>query len=376
MKNRKFGLYISLGIEVNNLILSGLATKLMESGEVVALVNYDSPTLNKLLNEYDIPKENIADLSLKKQVRNKSENYFLSSRRARLRLNGIIPIGWRGNSTKKHFKDYLIGNNTVYSILNKLASKKNKEHYYNVGLVDFIHKYALTDIVVQSYSSPDVMSLAITAKQTGCKVWVINWGWKNFFINEFVPFKPNGFFTWNTKSKSLYLQFNTNLKSNEIYDFSLPGYDSFFNYKPNHSKEFYSQKYGFSSNKPIIIYTLVNTEVYAYEEKIIEKLIDSLKTNSLNVVLLLKPNPMDKDLTRFDSVVQQNENVVITENMWLYDRENNFNMMTKKAKIEWMDLLYYCEMSMNIPSTVTIESLIMKKPVFMLVSIFLSLIAT
>jgi len=56
MTRRKFGLYINLGIEVNNSLLSGLANKLQESGEVVALVNCDNPLLDKAMKEKIIEK--------------------------------------------------------------------------------------------------------------------------------------------------------------------------------------------------------------------------------------------------------------------------------------------------------------------------------
>lgn len=49
MTRRKFGLYINLGIEVNNSLLSGLANKLQERGEVVALVNCDNSLLDKAI---------------------------------------------------------------------------------------------------------------------------------------------------------------------------------------------------------------------------------------------------------------------------------------------------------------------------------------
>jgi hypothetical protein len=63
-KKRKFALYIGLGIEANNFMLSGLSTKLKEVGDVTALVNYDSPILDKLLMAYDVNKKNISDLKI------------------------------------------------------------------------------------------------------------------------------------------------------------------------------------------------------------------------------------------------------------------------------------------------------------------------
>jgi hypothetical protein len=63
-KKRKFALYIGLGIEANNFMLSGLSTKLKEVGDVTVLANYDSPILDKLLMAYDVNKKNISDLKI------------------------------------------------------------------------------------------------------------------------------------------------------------------------------------------------------------------------------------------------------------------------------------------------------------------------
>jgi len=361
---RKFGVYISEGIEANNLLLSGLANMLQASTEVIVLVNYDSHVMDNLLNKLNIPKKNIASLELQKQTRSRLENFFFSVRRARLRIKGITPFLWLGNTVQnKRAKDYLIGNYFFYYLFRLLTFNKNESHYFNTGLADFIRKNNLTDIVMQSYSSRDCMSMAITAKKLGCKVWIFNWGWKDFYGNEFIPFIPNGFFTLSAKLKSLYLQFNSHLISANVYDFGSPGYDSLFNYKPRYEKTFYSQKYGFSLDKPIVLYTLVNPKVYADEDQIIDKVIESMRLDGLGVTVLLKPNPMDNDCTRFHRLRDKYSDVIILDNLWLYDKRHNFNLITLEARTEWLDLLYYCDMTMNIPSTVTLESLIINKPV-------------
>ena len=107
----------------------------------------------------------------------------------------------------------------------------------------------------------------------------------------------------------------------------------------------------------------MNPDVYPNECDIIEGILRKYKDSCLDIAILLKPNPMDNDLGKFDYLLENYDNVFIAENLWLYDKYNNFNLMTIDAKEEWMDLLYYCSFSINVPSTVTAESLIMRKPV-------------
>jgi len=363
-ENKKFALYLGLGIEANNFILSGFASKLKDKNtDVMALTNYDSEILDSLLTSNNITKVNIKKFNLRTKKRNKIEDKFLSSRRANLRLNGITPIGWRGNFTKKRKKDYLIGNSLVYTFYKNKTIKENKKHYFCEKLSEFLKEQNITDIVLQAYSAPDVITLGITANKLGIKVWLMNWGWKDFYINEFIPFQVNGFFTWSEKYLKLYQKYNKHIESSVFYSFGNIGFDSFWNYTPKKDLEYYSNKYKLDKSKPIVLYTMINPDVYSKEIDIINVILDKYKDNNIDINLLLKPNPMDNDNKKFDFLLKSYENISVAENLWLYDKEHNFNLMTYKAKEEWMDLLYYCSFTMNIASTVTIESLIMNKPV-------------
>lgn len=361
---RKVGLYISLGIEVNNLVLSGLASKLQTEADVVALTNYNSLMLQTLLKPYRIKEENISFCKLKEQTRTVIEGYFLSSRRAHLGIKGIKTFALWKETRNIRLRDYVKGSRLMYSILKYLTFKENRQHYFNPVLAKFLTTNSFTDIVMQGYSAPDMMSIAITAEQMGCKTWVINWGWKDFYINELIPFQPAGFFTWNNRYRKLYLTHNSHIAPEKVFAFGNPAYDSFFNHKPANSLEYYADKYNFDITNPIILYTLINPDAYAEEESMIDQIAQILHQNGLDkVTLLLKPNPMDKTIKRFNKVINHYENVILLDNLWEYDKKNNFNLLTHDAKVEWLDLLFYCQATMNVPSTVTIESLIMKRPV-------------
>lgn len=360
---RNFALYFGLGIEANNFILSGFAQKLQETNDVIALTNYDSEILDSLLTSSKISKINIKNFNLKNKKRNKIEDKFLGSRRAHLRLNGITPIGWRGNFTKKRKKDYLVGNSLVYAFYKNKTIKENSKHYFCKELSEFLKEQKITDIVLQAYSAPDVMTLGITANKIGVNIWLMNWGWKDFYINEFIPFQISGFFTWSEKYLKLYKAYNQHLNSTVFYSFGNIGFDRFWNYTPKKELEYYIKKYNLNRGRPIVLYTMINPDVYAKEINIIKAILDKYRDNNIDVNLLLKPNPMDNDTKKFDFLFKEYKNISVTENLWLYDKKHNFNLMTKEAKEEWMDLIYYSIFTMNVASTVTVESLIMKKPV-------------
>ena len=362
MSRRKFAFYISLGIEANNLLLSGLATQVHKDADVEVLSRYDSRLLKELSDRMNIHLTVIDAFDLMQYQRPRLENYFLGSRRARLRLNGIKTFSLSAHTTDLRFKDYFLGNAAIYTLLDVLTRKKIRSHYYNPALAEYLRQNAFTDLVIQSYNAVDRVSVIVTAQVVGCRVWVMNWGWKDFYINEFIPAVPDGFFTWSDKYKALYGKHNRHIPKGNIHAFGNPSFDRLHAYEPVRPLTFYAEKYGFPADQKIVMYTLVNPEVFDDEPAVVSKIAAKINECFDDVIILLKPNPMDNALHKWDPVAARS-NVFLLENLWEYDQENNFNLMTVEARDEWYDLLYYSVVTMNIASTVTVESLLLGKPV-------------
>lgn len=365
MSERKFGLYVRLGTEVRNLIVSGLADKLKRYGEVVIVTHNDNKTLSQLAQSYNLKQEILPKWNSLK--RKPIEGYFLSSRRSRLRLKGIKTFELLKNSPDFTFKDYFKGNLIVYSFLKFITLKVIKRAYFVTSLADYLKNGNFTDIVMQSYYAPEQMAMGVTANEAFCKVWVTSWSWKEFYINEFISFHPTAIFVWSKKLENLYRQYNTHINKGSIISIGNLSYDLFFGFTPIRSIQYYADKYNFPANKPLIIYTMVNPIVYNNEHLIIKMLVAAIKKQYKDPpILLLKPNPMDTTVGRFDFVKEEGD-VVMLENLWIYDSDINFNTVSAEGQIEWMDLLYYSKLNISIPSTVTIEALLMKVPVINIV---------
>jgi len=361
---RKIGLYFRVGIEMGNFILSGLANDLQKKGfEVIILTSQKNHFFDKMLKRYGLKQINIDFLDLDNQKRHNIEKYFLASRRARLRLNGFRTFAYWNDTPKKRFKDYLIGNRLVYEFFRFFTFRKLDKQYYNQKLVNFFKKEHFTDIVLQTYAMPQNMAIAINAKNNGLKVWLMNWGWKDFYINEWVPFMPDKFFVWSQYYKELYLKYNTHIDEKNIISVGNPNFDTHFGYTPKFDLEFYEQKYNISKNKKIFLYAMIHPDVYNDENVLIEGLLKVLSEKLPETHLVLKPNPMDKNLERYQNILNRYNNVSMMENLWNFDKKTDFNLITQEAKDEWLDMIYHSYGMLSIPSTVAIESLILKKPV-------------
>lgn len=362
--SRRFGLYVYLGIEVRNFLFSGLARELKKRGAVYMLSHQNSALLDKYLIEYGIEKLETPLDSHFQLKRHPMEAYFLASRHARLRLKGIELFNLWKESQKKRAKDKWLGSWPLYKIFQRLHRNITRKHYFRPALAKQMQASGLTDIVLQSYFTQQNLSVAITAKALGIRVWVVNWSWKDFYINEYIPFSANGFFTWSESLAKLYRQFNRHIPAKHIHAIGNLSYDQMFDYNPGKSFQHYAEKYGFAADADLFLYTMVHPNVYPKEEKVVQLLAKALSTETAlaKTVLLVKPNPMDQDEDRFHDIAIRGK-IVILESGWEYDHQANFNMITSQGQEEWLDLLHYCKATISVPSTVSVESLIFKKPV-------------
>lgn len=348
---------------MRNMLFSGLATELQRKYKVSILTHQHNEYLDHAAKDNNLEIIQILPESLKKK-RLKIEGYFLSSRRARLRLDNNKSFRLMTKAPEVRKKDYILSNDLLYKVLQKITWKKTQKNYYDKQLAESIKKYGITDVIIQGYSTPEAMVVGVTASQLNCKVWVINWSWKDFYVNEYIPFKVNGLFTWSDELKQNYIEYNKHIDQGLFEAIGNLSFDKMYNYKPTRALNYYAAKYGFSESTRIILYSMVHPAVYADEHMLIKRIYDQLENSTLagDFIFLMKPNPMDKVLTRLFDIEIKNR-LITLENLWEYSQKDDFNMITDEGQTEWLDLIYYSDINISVASTVTIEYLIMNKPV-------------
>jgi hypothetical protein len=348
---------------MRNMLFSGLSSELQKKYPVSIITHQNNERLKSVARENHLEIIDIPRVYLQKK-RLKIEGYFLASRRAKLRLDNNKSFRLMTAAPKIRKKDHILSNNLLYAALQKLTWDRTQKNYFDKQIAEIIEKNGLTDVIIQGYSTPEAMIIGVTASKMGCRVWVINWSWKDFYINEYIPFKINGFFTWSDELKKNYILYNKHLDSSLFESIGNLSFDKLYNYQPSKELTYYSKKYGFETDKKIILYSLVIPTLYGDEHKLIHTIYETLENGKLagNFTLLMKPNPMDKDLTRLYEM-QIPGRLITLENLWEYDSQNDFNMITEEGQTEWLDLIYYSNLNLSVASTVTIEFLIMNKPV-------------
>lgn len=361
---RHFAFFVYLGIEYRNFFQSGLYSKLAEKADISLMTFKDLEVLSSELSHKQIKTIPLDPSSFINRKRNKFESWFLFVRRAILKKEGNMLFRMLADESDLTLKGRLFGNRFFYWFLERISWYLNKRNYFDEKVAKKLIGSNVTDVVLQSYFSIENTIIAITAKKVGCKVWVVNWGWKDFYFHEYIPFRVDGFFTWSNELKLKYLDCNKRLIPKKIFPIGNLSYDQMFNYLPTRELEYYERKYGFASDKLIVLYTMVHPIFCEREDLIVELIYDELKNKGRyqDLTILVKPNPMDqRSKKNFNS--NNFSNIIYLENLWHYDKASDFNLITDEGQTEWLDLLYYSKLNMSVASTVTVEALIMKKPV-------------
>jgi len=357
---KNYLLYFNFGIEVGNFLYSGLAKELAKSGRVTAISHSGSKILKDACGRHGV---RLFVITKQAKKRHKIESYFLACRRARLRLRGFTTHQFNGRVVKRRLKDYFLALPPLFILVQTLYHLITKQYYNDSNIKSFIKKHGVTDLVMQSYSDTESMTFGFTAANSGVETYLFHWGWKDFYVNEYVPFPVKIFFVVSKDLKKLYPHFCPHLIG-RVENSGHLTYSKLRDRVPNRSKQSYEELYQLEPDQKYLVYTLINPLVYDEEVLIVEDFICRLNQTNSELVVFLKPNPMDPNSNQWTLLEQRYKNVRVMRELWLFDELNNFNMPTEESIQEWYDLLRYSEGVVGVPSTVSLEALAAGKVVF------------
>jgi len=364
-KKKVFALVVLFGFETKNFFGSGLYEKLAKEHKVV-IFKRDFPTENfaEYIEKYNLDVVELDKSKLSKK-RLKSEDIFLASRRAKQRINNIENFNYFKSDREQKKLDYILGNSIVSKSIGLFTKYKIDKYYYSDYLVKLYNQYEVTDLIIAGYSSSESISLSTTAQKSNRKVHLVVNSWKDFYVNDLIPFKPSNTFVWSDKMKEQLLSSNTHIEKNRVIVSGNPSFDRFFEYEPVHVKEYYAEKYNFDVQRPLILYSMISPKAYTDEKESIELINKSLiklyPDETKRPVILLRRNPIDETIA--DEKYFSGNNVKYADNYFEASYTNAVFVQLEEGEIEWMDLLFHADININVASTVTLESLMMNTPV-------------
>lgn len=362
---RVFGIVIQYGFETKNFFESALYDEIAQRYRVVVLRrNFPTSHFAEFVDRYGLTVLTFGGLQAMR-VRLRVENLFLGSRRSRQRLKQVENFNYFRSDRATKWLDYLLGNSVVYFFLRELVTRSLDRHYVDAELSSLFDDQKLTDILMPGYASEDSICLARTALHGGKKVWLVVNSWKDFYVNDYIPFTPTATFVWSEAMKKQVAKLNPHLLVDELIVSGNPAFDRFVRYSPQRSIEYYASKYDFDVHRPVILYSMMSPKAYAKEIGIIElinqRLNEVFVDEFVRPVIILRRNPIDAtpaDINRFSG-----NNVRYADSFFEDQIDPPVFVQTHEGETEWKDLISHAVLNINVASTVTLEALLLDTPV-------------
>ena len=347
------------GFETKSILNSGFYNMFEDSNKYILKRNFKSILFEKYKQEYDL---NTYEFSINNKHW-KVLNFAIASRKAYNRINNIENFNYFNQDRKIKWSDYLIGNKLVKNFFTYIVNMQIKNKFLDNKLLDFYDRNNINKLILTGYSSPEAIALASSALKYNIKLYLIINSWKDLYVNNYIPFKPNKIFVWNQNMKNQIIKNNPHIKEKNIILSGNPVFDRYYNYRPYYSKEYYYNKYNIKQNKKIILYTMLSPLAYKGEYKII-KLISKMLENQYNEntpILILRKNPLDDN--DYKEIFKDFNNIRVADDYFESSYDDAIFIQDIEGEKEWFDLLYYSDVNINVASTVSLEALMLGTPV-------------
>ena len=353
------------GFEFRNFVYSGLYAAVSKNSDCLVLRRpFDSVVMKKLDAQYDL-KTVEAPTSSIVSSRSRIDRWHYGARRARMRVSGEGNFNYFKKDVSNGKLDWLKGSRIVCNTLRTCALRQMRRDYVDVEVEAVLSDQGVTDLVLSGYSNVSTQILANTAIKRGIRVWLTINSWKDLYVNSFIGFKPAGVFVWSEAMRQHVRATNNHILDERISVAGNPAFDRFHHYTPQKMGDYYAVKYGFETTRPILLYSMLSPRAYSSEKEVIRLLDGELSRRWPDIrdrpILLLRKNPIDESgLKECDFEVG---NVRIAENYWESSYQDEIYIQSAAGEHEWMDLLSIASINLNVASTVTLESLMMRVPV-------------
>ena len=351
-------IFVRYGVELR--VFLNEFTRERVDGAILLHTVRDSVLLGEYAREFNLKLVHVSGLTEKL---NRWGELFNVSRLAANRLSNRINYKHysEANNHPSVF-DRLKGNRVTFSFFKWMYFRSSRQDIPE-RLINTLRAANVSHVWFNGYSSPVNLSMAMAAKMAGCHTLCYINSWKDLYVNNYVSRFFDEVLVWSEGMKEAYLAANPSLRERRVTVAGNPRLTALSRHKVSCDPHFYQKKYELHSTS-YILYTGINPKVYDDEPRLVGLIHDELEKGLGEKCpgILIKPNPMDSNPERWAGLASK-ENVGIIRAGWEWKPHADFNLPSFAADREWFDLLHYCDCTMNVASTVTVESLTCGKPV-------------
>lgn len=215
---------------------------------------------------------------------------------------------------------------------------------------------------------PFIAPLIYVAGALKIKTTTFIFSWDNLASKGRMAGNFNNYLVWSDLMKKELLEFYTSVKENQIEVVGTPQFEPYVYEKIGYEKKALISKFNLDTEKPIILFTC-NDSSSENDPIYLNILADLIENNKLikEVNLIVRTSPAENP-DRFNTIAEKYKFIKWNFPDWTIKRYGHQEAWTQRVPSvndlsDLKSLLNYCDLSINVLSTITLDAFIFNKPV-------------
>ncbi len=212
-----------------------------------------------------------------------------------------------------------------------------------------------------SMFSPQRTGLELEAEQRKILSVAFIMSWDNTTVKGPLNQRPSKFIVWNEIMKKELIDYHM-VERNRIFVSPPPQFDCYQHQRSIQNLEDFCKKYSIPSGRKIISYTTGTPGCAPRDFEVVKMLCEEIKSRNLNdsIHLIIRPHPKDQ-LSKYEFITEV-PFATLQKPGRTSSAMDSWNP-TKDNMEELAELLYFCDLNINVASTITIDSAFFNTPV-------------
>lgn len=363
----KINFVLSTGWALRNYLYSGVISELSKhihiniyapTAYAAAILSYSKGANSIQYIEYNCGNEPI----LWKVFRQARKRIYQSSRGSTTEdlwhSYGNRTLGKRIGALAVAALVYTFGHKKVLYVFEKIDFKINKSKLNN-NL-----KFDANDIFVGTYASNYYdETLFREAKRINLTTVLMILSWDHLSSKIIVPSFYNHILCWNDVSKYELISTYKSYNDKTVHVVGAPHFDCYDN-EPGIAKEEFCKIHGIQKDSKIILYSTMPQIRHNGQHHVINHILKNITSKNYGydrVHLIIKVHPFD-DNSVYDMFSDYDFITIIKSTRGVDVEQTDWVPVINETELN-RDLLYFCDLNINIFSTMTLEGIFLNKPI-------------
>jgi len=376
MKN--LGVVITDGVGYRNFILTDFIAEAKDNFDNVIIFSclpknvYDNLNLNCTIVELEVFEETFITWFFRKskevshlQMHAKG-NFGITDNLNRTKSKATNPRGIANRFIHKLSK--ILNTEKWIQLYNRIQQRTFHSHRITKKYKELLDQYDISLLFFTHQRPPFIAPIIYAAEQLRIKTSTFIFSWDNLASKGRMAGNFDYYLVWSNLMKEDLLNFYHSINKNQVEIVGTPQFEPYSMDKYGYTKSGFINKFKIDPNLPIILFTC-NDASSENDPIYLESLANFIKTGKLikSVNLIVRTSPAEEPL-RFKDIAEKYPFIIWNYPDWQIKRVGHQEAWTQRVpSVEDLNdlksLIKYCDLCINVLSTISLDAFIFDKPV-------------